>query len=216
MKLNKRALKIGGIVVAVLLVILIALPFFINVNSFRPKLESEAAKALGRPVKLGNLSLSVMTGSVGVDNISIADDPGFSKSPFVTAKSLKVGIELMPLIFSRQLNVKEIELNEPQITLLKAPDGTWNFSSLGGTSTKTPAEAQKPSTTPPPAVTVAKLKIKDGKLTVGKTNSAAKPHVYDKVNVEVTNFSFASQFPYKLTVGLPGGGNAALSGKSGP
>jgi hypothetical protein len=35
----KRYLRIGGIVVAVLLVILIALPFLINVNSFRPKVE---------------------------------------------------------------------------------------------------------------------------------------------------------------------------------
>ena len=35
-----KALKIAGIVVAVLLLIIIAIPFLINVNSFRPKLES--------------------------------------------------------------------------------------------------------------------------------------------------------------------------------
>ena len=38
----------------------------------------------------------------------------------------------MPLIFSKQLNVTGIALDEPQITLLKAANGTWNFSSLGG------------------------------------------------------------------------------------
>jgi len=38
-------------------VILIALPLFINVNSLRRKIESEAANALARPVTLGNLSL---------------------------------------------------------------------------------------------------------------------------------------------------------------
>ena len=92
----KRALRIVGIVVAMLVVILVALPFMVNVNSFRPKIESEMSSALGRPVTLGDLSLSILSGSVKV-NVAIADDPGFSKAPFVTAKSLRVGVELMPL-----------------------------------------------------------------------------------------------------------------------
>ena len=125
--MKKRWLRIAGIAVAVFLVILIALPLLINVNSFRPKVESEASTALGRQVTVGNLSLSILSGSVGADNIAIADDPAFSKSPFVTAKSLKVGVELMPLIFSRQLNVTDITLEEPQITLLKAANGKWDF-----------------------------------------------------------------------------------------
>ncbi len=93
----KRTFKIVGIVVAVLIVILIALPFFIDVNSFRPKLEATASEAVGRQVKVGNLSLSILSGSVSADNISIAEDPAFGNTPFVTAKSLKVGVELMPL-----------------------------------------------------------------------------------------------------------------------
>src|SRR5262249_49515427 len=128
---KKRWLRITGIVVAVFLLILLVLPFLINVNSFRPKIESEATNALGRPVKLGTLSLSLLAGSVGIDDISIADDPAFSKSPFLTAKSLKVGVALMPLIFSKRLNVTGITVDKPQIALLKAPNGTWNFSSLG-------------------------------------------------------------------------------------
>ena len=67
----KRILKIAGIVIAILIVILVAIPFFINVNSFRPKIEATASEALGRQVKVGNLSLSLLTGSVSADNISI-------------------------------------------------------------------------------------------------------------------------------------------------
>jgi uncharacterized protein involved in outer membrane biogenesis len=130
--MKKRWLRIAGIAGAVLLAILVALPFLINVNSFRPKIESEASSALGRQVTVGNLSLSILSGSVGAENIAIMDDPAFSKSSFITAKSLKVGVELMPLIFSKQLKVTEITLEQPQITLLKAANGTWNFSSLGG------------------------------------------------------------------------------------
>src|SRR6267378_4784489 len=123
----KRGLKILGIVVGILIVILIAVPFFIDANSFRPKLESELTDALGRPVKVGNLTLSLLSGGVSADNISIADDPAFSKSPFVQAKSLKVGVELMPLIFSKQLKVNELVLNQPEIRLIQTPGGKWNF-----------------------------------------------------------------------------------------
>jgi AsmA protein len=214
--IKKRWLRIAGIAVVAVLVILVALPFLINVNSFRPKIESEATNALGRPVKLGNLSLSILAGTVGINDISIADNPAFSRSPFVTAKSLKVGVELMPLIFSKQLNVTGIALDEPQIILLKAADGTWNFSSLGGTESKKAPKSEKAAASTPKNFSVAKLEIKDGKLSVGKANSAAKQQVYDKVNVEVENFSFASQFPFNMTAGLPGGGNANVSGKAGP
>ena len=149
-----------------------------------------------------------------MNDVSIADDPAFSKSPFITAKSLKIGVELLPLIFSKQLNVTGIVLDEPQITLLKSTNGTWNFSSLGGASAKKSPEPAKSGASQ--ALSIAKLEIKDGKLTVGKANSTAKPQVYDKLNVEMTNFSSTSQFPFELTVNLPGGGNANVSGKAGP
>ena len=132
MQISKRTLKIAGIVVAAVVVILLALPLFINVNSFRPKIESEVTTALGRPVTLGEMSLSLLGGNVGVENVSIADDPAFSKSPFIKAKSLEVGVELMPLIFSKQLNVTGIVLDEPQITFSKAPTEPGTFPASAG------------------------------------------------------------------------------------
>ena len=210
----KRILKIAAIVLGVIVVVLIALPFLINVNSFRPKLEATATEALGRQVKVGNLSLSLLTGTVTADDISIADDPAFASAPFVTAKSLKVGVELMPLIFSKQLHVTGITLEQPQITMLKTADGKWNFSSLGGNAAK--KAPTKSDQSAPTDLSVAKLKVNKGKLIVGKANSKAKPHVYDDVNITVTDFSLTSQFPFELTAKLPSGGNADISGKAGP
>ena len=214
MQFNTRTMKIIGIAVAVVVVILIALPLLIDVDSFRPKIESELTNALGRQVTLGKLSLSILRGSVGVDDVSIADDPAYSKSPFITAKSLKVGVKLLPLIFSKELKVKGIFLDEPQITLLKSANGKWNFSSLGRTSAKKSPEPAKSESSP--ALSIAKLEITDGKLVVGTANSTAKPQVYDKLKIELTDFSSTSQFPFEFSINLPGGGSANLSGKAGP
>src|SRR6516225_2255896 len=219
----KRIVKIIGIVVALIIVILVALPFVINVNSFRPRIEAEATGAVGRQVKVGNLSLSILSGSVTADNIAIAEDPAFGTAPFVTAKSLNVGVELMPLITSKQLNVTDITLEQPQITLLKASNGKWNFSSLGGSAAKPPSTPSVSTSSPSggrssstPNVSVGKLSVTDGKLIVGNANSKAKPHIYDNVNITVTNFSLTSQFPFSLKAKLPAGGNADISGQAGP
>ena len=212
----KRSLKIAGIVVAGLLVVLIALPFLINVDRFRPKVESEASAALGRQVSVGNLSLSILSGSVGAENIAIADDPAFSKSAFVTAKSLKVGVELMPLIFSKQLNVTDITLDAPQITLLETNSGKWNFSSIGGASAQKAQEPAKSGGSAPTNFSIAKLNVNHGKLSVGKANSSSKPVVYENLNISIKDFSFTSQFRFELTAQLPEGGDLNISGKAGP
>ncbi len=223
-----RRLKILAIVVGVLVVIVIAIPFLIDANTFRPKLESDLSAALGRTVKVGNLSLSLLSGSVSADNISIADDPTFSKTPFVEAKSLKVGVELIPLIFSKSLNVTELTLNQPEISLVRSADGAkWNFSSLGNagpgnagtkgspepSKTVAPAGGSAPSN---PSLSVAKLNVSDGRLTVSRAGSSEKPRVYDKVDIEVTRFSFTNSFPFKMSASLPAGGSLKLDGTAGP
>jgi len=211
----KRALKWIAIVIAVLVVIALALPFLINVNSFRPQIESDLADALGRQVTVGNLSLSILSGSVAADDIAIADDPAFANTPFIRAKELKVGVELMPLIFSKQLHVTELTLTEPQITLLRAPSGRWNYSTLGASAASKPTPTSSNNSFEQ-NLSVGELSIKDGQVSIVETKAPAKAHVYDKVNIEVKSFSFTSQFPFTLSAGLPGGGTLELDGTAGP
>jgi AsmA protein len=227
----KRFLKIVAIVIAVLVVIAIAIPFFIDANTFRPKLEAELTDALGREVKVGNISLSLLSGGVTADNISIADDPQFSKAPFVQAKAFKVGVEMIPLIFSRTLNITQLTLDQPQISLVKSENGEkWNFSSLGGKNPSAPAHttdnaAPKTSAQTPaqestgggnPNLSVGKLNVNNGRLTVSKADSTEAQRVYDKVTIEVKNFSFNSSFPLTMSANTPSGGTMKLSGTAGP
>jgi AsmA protein len=245
----KRALKIVGIVIAVLIVIVLVLPFVVNVNDYRPRIESELTSALGRNVTVGNLSLSLWSGSLAADNIAIADDPSFSSSPFIKAQTLNVGVEILPLVLSKTLHITELTLSQPQVNLLRDRAGKWNFSTIGTasptkktgatppssagqtppasgaettkTSPSTPAESPKESSNPKSEssieqnLSVAKLSIKDGQVSIADTGKA-KPHVYKNVNLTVKDFSYTSQFPFTLTADLPGGGNINLDGNAGP
>ncbi|WP_058187875.1 AsmA family protein [Terracidiphilus gabretensis] len=210
--MKKRWLMITAGAIAAVLLALVALPFLIDVNRFRPELEAKASEALGREVKLGNLRLSILAGRVIADNIAIADDPAFSQSAFLQAKSVEIGVELKPLIVSRQLNVTEIIIDQPQISILKASDGTYNFSSLGGASHTSQAVQLHNDA----RLSVARLRVNHGKLTVAGVGSQRGVQVYDDFNISVTDFSATSQFHFELTSKLPGGGDARLSGKAGP
>ena len=212
-----RTLRIILIVVAILIAVVIVVPFLIPVNQFRPTIEEKASAALGRKVQLGNLSLSLLGGSLGAENLSIGDDPKFSQSPFLTAKSLKVGVEIMPLIFSKTVNVTGITIENPEVTLLRNAAGAWNYSSIGGAATKAPsaAKAAGSSSSSSTDISVGKLQLKDGRIVVGATNSQ-KRNTYDHVDVTASDVSMTSSFPVTVTAQLPGGGKFKLDGKVGP
>jgi len=214
-----KALRVILIVVGVLVVLLLIAPFLIPVNQFRPTIEEKASAALGRKVQLGDLSLSLISGSLSAENLSIGDDPKFSSSPFLTAKSLKVGVEILPLIFSKTLNITGVTIDTPQVTLLHNGAGQWNFSSLGGASAKSEAKTapEKPSSTPSAAadLTVKELQLKNGSIIIGSTNSQ-KRSTYDHVNITASDVSMTSKFPVMVTADLPAGGKFKLDGNAGP
>jgi AsmA protein len=209
--------KILGIIVALLAIAAIALPFIIDANQFRPQIESIMAKALGREVKLGDIKLSVLSGSLVVKDIAIADNPAFSHSPFVTAKSLQVGIELKPLIFSKEVRITGISLDSPAIALIHTSSGTWNFSDLGShsepsRSNESPGKAS--AAHPETDILIEQLKLANGRIQI--IEAGKNPSPYDTVNMTVRNLSSANSFPFTLTAMLPGGGTFKLEGKAGP
>ena len=213
--MKKKPLVIIGAVVAAILLILLALPLFINANKFKPTLQAQLTSALGRQVTIGNIGLAIFSGGVTVSDVAIADDPKFSQSPFLTAKYLTVGVELMPLIFSKRLEVRSIELRDPQVAMIHSPNGTWNYSSLGSSSG---GGAAKPASGGDAAanLTVEKVSITGGKITVSGTGSKAKPSVYSDVNLEASDLSTTSSFPFKLTATGPGNAAIKVDGKAGP
>jgi len=212
---KSKGLKWAALVVILVAAAIIALPFVIDVNRFRPEIETRLSNALGREVKLGNLKLSILSGGIRVDNISIADNPAFNRSQFLVSKSFQAGIELTPLIFSGEIHITGISVVRPEITLIRSSSGKWNFSDLGNTAggshERSGNESGSLSKAP---FSIRKLKITGGRITF--INGKSKQSVYDDVNLVVNNISPSTSFPFTLTSSLPGGGRLKLEGKAGP
>jgi AsmA protein len=212
-----RILRWVAIVVALLLVMALAVPFLIDANQFRPRIEGALTQALGRQVKLGDLKLSILSGGVTASDLAIADDTSYSQTPFVSAKSLTVSAELEPLIFSRKLNVTGIEIVNPEIYLVQSSAGVWNFASLGSKSPPQPVSPPASGASPGSMqdLTVKLIKITNGRLSI-KMAGEAQPKVLEKVNIEVNDFAPDASFPVSLAASIQGGGDVKLDGKAGP
>lgn len=234
----KKVLIIIGIVIVVLVAVAVAIPFFIDANQFRPTVETQLTNALGRQVKIGNLSFSLLRGQLGADNISIADDPAFSRNPFVQAKALDISVEILPLILNRAVHVQSLTLEQPQVALIRSANGTWNFSSIGQAKgnqpPSSPGKANPPAGKNPaskqpqapadsstgtsggaiPEIQIQKLDVANGRILLG--SPGRRPQVYDAVNLSANNVSYQSSFPFTLSANMPGGGKMDVKGQAGP
>jgi AsmA protein len=122
---------------------------------------------------------------------------------------------------SRKLIVTYLTIDGPEIALVQAPSGDWNFSSLGAktksslTAVPTPAAAPSPASAPLD-LSVKLVKISDGRLKLGRTLGHWKPLVLEQVNIEMRDFSATTAFPFTVAANIAGGGTIHLNGKAGP
>src|SRR3954453_21990875 len=127
-----RKIGIVSLVVIVLVVLALAvLPKFLDVNSYRGQIQSQLQQKLGRPVTLGEMKLSLLPPSVRVANVVIGEDPAFrTGKPFAAVQELYVSVKLLPLL-RKDVEISSLELERPQIEMVKSANGKWNFSTLG-------------------------------------------------------------------------------------
>jgi AsmA protein len=228
----KKPLTIVAIIIVVIVLVLIITPFFINADQFRPEIEQTLSQKLGRKVQLGHISVSLFSGSLSVDQISISDDPAYSAEPFLTAKSLSIGVDVMPLIFSRDLRAHSLNFNNPHVQLLRTAWGDWNFATLGAPA-KSAHRGQRPRFLPVSlklgqdnpqggvasaalnSFSVDKMKISDGTVAFGKAGQPTGP-TYQNVSVSAQGISQTAAFPFQFDAKTPGGGKISLDGTLGP
>ncbi len=209
--MKRKILWIAGGIAGLLLLLVIAIPLFVDVDRFRPAVEAQLSNTLGRKVAMGKLSLSLLAGGVTAEKLAIADDPAFSRTPFLQAQSVHVGVEMLPLIFSRSLRIRSLTLVEPELTLVRAPSGKWNFSTLAAGKKEAAPAADGPE------LSVGELRMENGKVSVGRASRAGtQVRTYEKVNLVARNLSLKHAITFALDAVTPGGGSLEAEGKAGP
>lgn len=205
-----------GLVVTVLALVVLAVAalLLVDVNQFRPQIQSTLSEALGREVTVGKLHVVVWSGSLDADDIRIGEDPAFGQQPFVSAKSLDLGVRLWPLLLHRELRVTSLSLQQPQVRLLQKADGSWNFARFGsaqGASTAKPAADAGGQAL---AFTVDQLRIINGSIELQRATGGSRQ--YQNVQLSADHAGLGAAFPFAMSAAIAGGGSLKLDGKLGP
>jgi uncharacterized protein involved in outer membrane biogenesis len=222
-----RKLAITILILLVLAVAAVALlPYFLDVNSYRGRIQAELEQRLHRPVTLGPMELKVLPLAFRVENVAIAEDPAFGpRKNFAETDELYVTAALWPLLHG-ELQIHSLELNRPRIELVRSADGVWNYASLGRAPSAAPASAPAaPSapaspTQPAPAsaFSLAELKITDGQVAITDLQKGALRMVYDHIDLTLGDYAPGKAFSIDAATHLagPGAQTIRLEGRGGP
>ncbi|RSL15676.1 uncharacterized protein involved in outer membrane biogenesis [Edaphobacter aggregans] len=215
---RRTLLIVLGSILALIVAVVLAIPLFLSADAFRTEIESTLSTSLGRKVSLGKLDLSVWSGSLIAQNSTVADDPAFSAQPFFETSLVKIKVELLPLLIRHEIHITGFTIDSPHITLLRAANGTWNYSTIGSAAHK--PTTTKQSNTAIPNLTVGHLTITNGQMTVNIAPAPGEPatprRTYDQLNIDAKDFAFDKSFPFSVSARLPGDGTISASGTAGP
>jgi len=223
---SKKLLLIAAAGVFVLLTALAAIPFFIDTQSLKSRLVSEAESILHRRMSVQAVEITVFTGlGIRLNRAVVFDDLRFATAPFVSMKSLTVRPKLLPLLRGRA-EVASIELEQPEIRLIQNPGRVWNFESIGvapdggaGEQTRAGVPAKTSAGNPSQVLTLSQIELSDGAIVVSKRSrsGAVEESRYDHINLRLRDFSTQAQGSFDLELQLPPGAHAVqLKGQLGP
>jgi len=128
-KLVKYSLSIGGILVLLIIVVLVAAPYLLNLDALREWGERQATAYLGREVTIEDASFSWSGPKVRLSGFSIAEADGEGDDPFARFDSFDLKLRLVDL-FRLRLSVEHIVLSEPRIRVLRDKSGRFNFDDI--------------------------------------------------------------------------------------
>ena len=214
-------IAVGGTIALVILILLI-LPVFVDANKFKPVLEKKVTEMTGRPFSVsGKVDISFFPfAGVSFSDLSLGNPQGFAEKDFVTIKSFDVRVKLLPLL-SRDVQIKHFILKEPQIFLIKDKQGrtNWDFSTQKENkpttaTNKDASESESVAGLPIRSLTVGDFSIKNGTVKWIDTPSGTHKTI-DQLDVVFTDLSLDRPIGVNLSARLDGK-PISLNGTFGP
>jgi AsmA protein len=224
-KAIKWVLIIGGSLVALVLLSLLIVPQFVDVQQYKPEIEKRVSEATGRPFTLGGdlgLSLFPWVG-LSFSDLHLGNPPGFKEKDLVAVKSFEVRVKLIPLL-SRDIQVKRFILEGPRIVLERRKDGRGNWEGMGKpsgeVSDKAPEEkkgapeSESGRGLPIKSLAVSEFAIRDGSVLWIDHVNGERREISD-LTLRLEDVSLDRPIELALSVRLEGK-PLSLKGKVGP
>jgi AsmA protein len=123
----------------VVLFLLAVIPPLVHVNRYQRQIAQSISQSLGRPVRMGEVSLTLLPfPGFTIKEFNVADDPAFSSEPVIHATSVMARLRWRSL-WLRRVEFSRITLTDASVNLVRRGDGNWNFESILLQASRMPA-----------------------------------------------------------------------------
>jgi len=207
----KKGMKITGIIILsfVLLVIAAAfiLPYLVSLDKYKGIVEEKVGQALHRDCSIGKLRISILpTLGARIENVVISNPPGFSQTPLLSLKALKVRVKVIPLLFGRK-EIAGLTLDRPVVFIEKDPQGRLNIPYMeqaGKSERRGTLESGRVKTDESKALqglSLSKASIKGGKfIYLDRTTTPANRTEIEEIDFDLRDLSLDRRIQYKLSL----------------
>jgi hypothetical protein len=137
----KKILKILGIIIALLIVLVLALPFLFKGKIF-DMVQEEANKNLNAEVKIESLDLSIIENfpdfSLTISNTSVKGVEEFEGVTLADVGEVYASVDVMSVISSDQLKINSFGIENADFHVIVTKDGkaNWDVMKTSGTATE--------------------------------------------------------------------------------
>jgi hypothetical protein len=164
----KRLIKWGVLGVVLLVVIVVAIVYFRLNSIVKYAVESQGTKQTNLTTQLDSASVGLFGGEVGLDDLKIANPPGFQAPHLLTLDGLNVKVPIRELR-NNPKHVSSITLDKPKLVIERSSDGTFNFRKAIEQMPKSEPKQPAPGDQPPGEemkLIIDDLTIKDASVVI--------------------------------------------------
>jgi uncharacterized protein involved in outer membrane biogenesis len=184
-------------VLVVLLLVALAVPYFLNVDRYRGTIADAIAKQTGRKVSLGQIRARILPGiGLTVDDLHIGNPADFPPGDLVSADEIRVNVALGPLLHN-VVHVNSVDLVHPKVMLLTDSAGKNNY-----TFTSSEADEKTPKTPEPASAKsggsggvsldeIDAINLNNAEIAAGSVVKGAAAPLSDTKGINITLHNFA-------------------------
>ncbi|MFH1349701.1 MAG: AsmA family protein [Pseudomonadota bacterium] len=134
---------VGGLIVLIILALLL-IPMFVDIQKYKPEIEKKVSEAVGRPFTLGgDLQLALFPwAGITLSDLHLGSLPGFEEKDLLSVKSFEVRLKLIPLL-SKDVQVKRFIIDGARVVLERNKKGEGNWEGIGKPAAGAPIKAPK-------------------------------------------------------------------------
>jgi len=215
---TRRIGIIAGSLAALLVLLVLALPYLVSLDALRARVTAAAEASLHRKVEIGRMRLQIFSGfGAGLEHVTVHNNGGFETPALVSADTVSVKVAFWPLL-SRRIEVRKLVLDGVSVTVERSPTGALNIDDFLSAGKRDSAPAAQ---TAAAALLVSRIEIDRGraafvdrKIAPGKTVTLALEDVTGRLSdigpATPARFDLSARF---LT---DSGRNLSLKGTLGP